>query len=47
MTLAGFTKALGATLKPIPVSGELLGFLDQTKRLEFLKRWQSAIKSGK
>ncbi|HYS81912.1 MAG TPA: ABC transporter substrate-binding protein [Anaeromyxobacteraceae bacterium] len=47
MTLAGFTKALGATLKPIPVSGELLGFLDQTKRLEFLKQWQSAIKSGK
>ena len=47
MTLAGFTKTMGAALKPIPVSGELLGFLDQTKRLEFLKQWQSAIKAGK
>jgi iron(III) transport system substrate-binding protein len=47
MTLAGFTKALGAALKPIPVSDDLLGFLDQTKRLEFLKQWQSAIKAGR
>ena len=47
MTLAGFTKTLGAALKPIPVSDDLLGFLDQTKRLEFLKQWQSAIKAGR
>ena len=47
MTLAGYTKTLGATLKPIPVSDELLGYLDQTKRLEFLKQWQAAIKAGK
>lgn len=46
-TLAGLTKTLGATLKPIPVSPELLGFLDQTKRLEFLKQWQQAIKGSK
>ena len=47
MTLAGFTKTMGATLKPIPVSADLLGYLDQTKRLEFLKAWQAAIKAGK
>jgi len=47
LTLAGYTKTLGATLKPIPVSDELLGYLDQTKRLEFLKQWQAAIKAGK
>jgi len=37
MTAAGFQKTLGTGAKPIPVSAELLGFLDQTKRLEFLK----------
>lgn len=47
MTQSGFVKALGSNLKPIPVSDELLGFLDQTKRLEFLKQWQTAIKAGK
>ena len=35
------TKQLGARLKPIPVGAELLGYLDQTKRLEFLKQWQA------
>lgn len=47
MTAAGLSKMLGATLKPIPVSAELLGYLDQTKRLDFLKQWQAAIKAGK
>jgi iron(III) transport system substrate-binding protein len=47
MTLTGYTKTLGATLKPIPISTELLGYLDQTKRLEFLKHWQQAIKGSK
>lgn len=46
-TIAGLTKTLGATLKPIPVGPELLGFLDQTKRLDFLKQWQAAIKGTK
>ncbi len=46
-TLAGLTKTLGATLRPIPVSPELLAYLDQTKRLEFLKQWQTTIKAGK
>src|SRR5207253_7983626 len=39
-TLAGFTKQLGASLKPIPVGPELLTYLDQAKRLEFIKQWQ-------
>jgi iron(III) transport system substrate-binding protein len=47
MTAAGLAKTLGATVKPIPVSAELLGYLDQSKRLEFLKQWQQAIKAGK
>ena len=46
-TLAGLTKTLGNTLRPIPVSPELLGYLDQTKRLEFIKQWQAAIKGTK
>ena len=44
MTAAGYQKTLGATAKPIPVGPELLVFLDQTKRLDFLKQWQQAIK---
>ena len=28
-------------------TAELLGALDQTKRLEFLKQWQAAMKAGK
>ena len=47
MTVAGYTKLLGAIAKPIPVSTDLLAFLDQTKRLEFLKQWQAAMKAGK
>jgi iron(III) transport system substrate-binding protein len=47
MTAAAFQKTLGAGAKPIPVGPELLGFLDQTKRLDFLKQWQAAIKGTK
>ena len=47
MTAAGLSKTLGTSLKPIPVGPDLLGSLDQTKRLEFIKQWQSAIKGGK
>jgi iron(III) transport system substrate-binding protein len=46
-TLAGLTKTLGATLRPIPVGPELLTYLDQTKRLDFIKQWQAAIKGTK
>ena len=47
MTAAGYAKMLGDKAKPIPVGAELLGYLDQTKRLEFIKQWQAAIKGGK
>jgi iron(III) transport system substrate-binding protein len=47
MTEAGLAKTLGDRAKPIPVSDELLGYLDQTKRLEFIKRWQQVIKAGR
>ena len=47
MTVASYQKTLGATLKPIPVSADLLGYLDQAKRLDFLKQWQAAMKAGK
>jgi iron(III) transport system substrate-binding protein len=47
MTAAGLAKTLGSTVKPIPVSDELLGYLDQTKRLAFLKQWQTTIKGAK
>ncbi len=38
-----FAKELGSAVKPIPVSTDLLTGLDQTKRLEFLKRWQTTL----
>jgi iron(III) transport system substrate-binding protein len=47
MTEAGIAKTLGDKAKPIPVGPELLGYLDQTRRLEFIKQWQAAIKGGK
>jgi iron(III) transport system substrate-binding protein len=47
MTAAGIAKTLGDKAKPIPVGPELLGYLDQTKRLEFIKQWTAAIKGGK
>jgi len=47
MTEAGLSKTLGASLKPIPVGPELLEYLDQTKRLAFIKQWTQAIKGGK
>ena len=47
LTLVGLTKTLGKSLKPIPVGPSLLAYLDQAKRLEFLKQWQQAIKGAK
>jgi iron(III) transport system substrate-binding protein len=47
MTAAAFQKQLGANLKPIPVSTDLLGALDPTKRLDFIKQWQAAMRAGK
>ncbi|MDQ6620513.1 MAG: ABC transporter substrate-binding protein [Pseudomonadota bacterium] len=39
----GLTKEYGDVIKPIPVSAELLGGLEQGKRLEFMKQWQSSL----
>ncbi len=39
----GFSRDLGAAVKAIAVNDELLVGLDQTKRLEFLKQWQTAL----
>ncbi|HET7033561.1 MAG TPA: ABC transporter substrate-binding protein [Casimicrobiaceae bacterium] len=38
-----FAKELGAAVKPIAVNADLLQGLDQTKRLEFLKQWKTAL----
>jgi len=38
-----FAKELGSAVKPIAVSADLLTGLDSTKRLEFLKQWQTAL----
>jgi hypothetical protein len=46
MTVVSITKKLGAALKPIPVSDELLGNLDPATRLAFFKKWTAAIKGG-
>jgi iron(III) transport system substrate-binding protein len=39
----GFAKELGTAVKPIAVNDDLLLGLDQAKRLEFLKRWQTTL----
>lgn len=43
-TAANLTKELGKSLQPIEVGPGLLAALDKTKRLDFLKRWQEALK---
>jgi len=42
-TASSLNKALGSSLKPIPVNASLLVYLDQSKRLAFLKQWQEAL----
>ena len=42
-TAATLNRELGGTLKPLPVGPSLLVYLDQAKRLEFLRQWQQAI----
>ncbi|UXY17152.1 ABC transporter substrate-binding protein [Chitiniphilus purpureus] len=42
-TISELTKLLGNSLKPIQVGPGLLVYLDQAKRLEFLKQWRQAI----
>jgi len=40
-TISGLKASLGTALKPIPIAPALLTYLDQSKRLEFLKQWNS------
>lgn len=42
-TMAKLSKQLGAGAKTIPISNETVEFLDQKKRLDFLKKWQQAL----
>jgi iron(III) transport system substrate-binding protein len=47
-TAASLTKQLGPNVaKPIPVSSEIVAYLDPKKRLEFLSAWKAAVASGK
>jgi len=43
-TLKGVEKAIGDKARPVAINADLLADLDQTRRLEFLKRWQAAMK---
>lgn len=42
-TESNLEKLLGKSLRPIHVSPGLLTYLDQTRRLDFLKKWQQAV----
>jgi len=42
-TMAKLSKQLGAGARPIPISKETIEFLDQKKRLDFLKKWQQSL----
>jgi iron(III) transport system substrate-binding protein len=42
-TASALTKEFGASLKPIAIGPGLLTYLDQTKRVEFLKTWRQNV----
>jgi iron(III) transport system substrate-binding protein len=42
-TMANLTKVLGTGAKPIAINQDTVEFLDQKKRLDFLKKWQQAL----
>jgi iron(III) transport system substrate-binding protein len=42
-TAAKLNQQLGSNVKPIPVSAEIVTYLDQKKRLEFLSNWKQAL----
>ncbi|MEI6206259.1 MAG: ABC transporter substrate-binding protein [Desulfuromonadales bacterium] len=46
-TLAGLTKQLGTAARPIPIGKETIEYLDQKKRLDFLKKWQQSLGTAK
>jgi iron(III) transport system substrate-binding protein len=46
-TAASLNTQLGANnVKPIPVSAEIVTYLDQKKRLDFLSAWKAALAAG-
>ena len=45
-TAATLNKQLGNNVKPIPVSSEIVTFLDPKKRLDFLNSWKTTLASG-
>ena len=42
-TAAKLNQQLGSNVKPIPVSAEIVTYLDQKKRLDFLNNWKQAL----
>ena len=47
-TAASLSKQLGPNvIKPIPVSSEIVSYLDPKKRLEFLNNWKAALAAAK
>ncbi len=42
-TSAELSKEIGSGLKPVPVNTSLLQYLDQSKRLAFLKKWKETM----
>ncbi len=45
-TAKKLNQQLGANVKPIPVSSEIVTYLDSKKRLEFLSAWKTALGAG-
>jgi len=43
-TVSKVSELIGDKARPVPIGEELLAGLDEGKRLEFLKRWQAAMK---
>ncbi|MCE1184792.1 ABC transporter substrate-binding protein [Zoogloea sp.] len=43
-TASGLRKQLGDALRPVPIGTGLLTYLDQAKRLDFLRQWNAALK---
>jgi iron(III) transport system substrate-binding protein len=43
-TVKKVAEQVGDKARPVPISEELLSYLDQTKRLAFIKQWQAAMK---
>ncbi len=45
-TAASLNKQLGANVKPIPVSSEIVSYLDPKKRLDYINAWKGEIAAG-